>query len=118
MVSSLVRPLKAMVTRLERRYFDPALATYESVHRLNNAIMRVYEKAKNDPEITLSQIPILEEMVNKQVDRFWAWTNRRIINVTEACEVFNRSRSTIYRWIKQGKLPNAIKVRGRWQIAI
>ena len=117
MAGSLVSPLKAYITRLERRYFDPALASYEVVHRLNNAIAKVYEKAKKQ-SYDLSQILLIEEEVNKQVDRFWAWTKRKVVNVKEACKIFNRSRSTIYRWIKQGKFANAIKVKGKWRIAL
>lgn len=114
---SLISPLKTFVTKLERKYFNPIVASYDVVHRLNLTISNVFEKAK-DQSYDLSQIGSLEDEVENQVNRFWAWTRRRVITVTEACAIFKRSRSTIYRWIKQGKFLGAMKTAGKWSIAI
>lgn len=111
---SLVSSLKSYVTRLENKYFDPALSRQNVLHRLDTIISNVLDKARDQSLDTY----IVEETVSIQLDRFWAWAKRRIIDVTEACKVFNRSRSTIYRWIKQGKLAHAIKENGRWRIAL
>lgn len=114
----LARPLSSMITRLERRHFNPASASCEvTLHRMNKTIASIYEKAKNK-SYDLTQVYLLDGYINRQIERFWAWSHRRIITVSEACKIFNRSRSTIYRWIKQGRLPHAIKEKGRWQIAL
>lgn len=110
--AQLVRPLTAMITRLERHYFDPSVASCDvTIHRMNQVIASIYEKAQK-------QSYDVDEYINRQITRFWAWSHRTIVTVKEACKLFGRSRSTIYRWIKQGKLPHAIKVSGRWQIAL
>ena len=58
-----------------------------------------------------------EEEVERLVDLFFQWTKRRIVDAKEATSLYRRSRSTIYRWVKQGKL-QAKKVKGRWQIFV
>jgi excisionase family DNA binding protein len=43
------------------------------------------------------------------------WHFRKSMSVKEAAQYHNRSTSTIYRWIKQGKL-DATKANNRWVV--
>jgi predicted DNA-binding transcriptional regulator AlpA len=40
----------------------------------------------------------------------------KLLNITQLCEFFGVSRSTIYEWLKQGRLPPPVKKWGspRW----
>lgn len=60
-------------------------------------------------------IETVEEEITKLVGRFQRWTKTRYLNTVEAGEKHGRSRSTVYRWIKSGKL-QARKRNGRWFI--
>lgn len=110
-VASLTKPLTTMITKLERQYFDPASASCDILHRMSKMTANIYRKAGSD---SLRQV---DEYISQQVDRFWTWIHRRIVTVKEACEIFGRSRSTIYRWIKNGRLA-AVKQKGKWKIAL
>jgi hypothetical protein len=50
-------------------------------------------------------------------DRFMNWTRRRRATTLEAMVLFSRSRSTIYRWLRNGKLFGTKEGR-KWVIAI
>lgn len=50
--------------------------------------------------------------------RFYKWSTRQLMSVKEYAQYCGKSVSTIYRWIKQGKLIAAKNPRGRWAIAV
>lgn len=60
-----------------------------------------------------------EHLVDSFSERFmdWAEGKPKFMTVTEAMEHFQRSRSTIYRWIKSGRI-DAMKQGRFWRIAV
>ena len=72
------------------------------------------DKYKLFPQMA-SFIDTVEDELERLVDHFFEWSNRELIDTKTAAEKYDRSPSTIYRWIKQGKLA-AKKVSGRWEI--
>jgi excisionase family DNA binding protein len=57
----------------------------------------------------------VDDLVGTVADRFIDWHYRKTMRVKDAAMYHNRSASTIYRWIKQGKL-DATKVNGKWVV--
>lgn len=58
-----------------------------------------------------------EEFVEEIADRFLRFMYRKTMTTREAMDHFGKSRSTIYRWIRCGKL-NAIKQGRHWVVAV
>lgn len=101
-------------------YWNPSSAPTKVGRIWSEAMNTAWDELKDlesfsfHPEINEFLVTIEDEL-DSLVDKFFDWTNREVISAKEAAETYNRSTSTIYRWIKQGKL-QAKKVRGRWQI--
>lgn len=68
------------------------------------------------PELE-QEVDQVDDTVEALADRFLKWARRKVINTTDAMGIFKRSRSTIYRWIRAGKLA-AQKINGRWAIIV
>lgn len=62
-------------------------------------------------EVAATAMDQQESVADQLID----WMSRKGITVAEAAQKFNRSKSTIYRWIKAGKLAAAKRDR-RWII--
>lgn len=116
-----LRLLTDYVVELSNDYFDPRTAPATVVSELNRIAAIAYAElellkpwviADNELEKFASSV---EEEIDDIIDTFWSWSGRTIINVKEAARLHERHPSTIYRWIKSGKL-QAKKVNGRWQI--
>ena len=60
-------------------------------------------------------IETAENEIDGIIQSFMAWTEQQVMTAKEAAEKYNRSTSTIYRWIKQGKLEGRKNGR-RWEI--
>jgi len=122
-VMQLMKKRVELIEDLEQNHFRPELAdcsalmelvasTYQ-IEQLNNELKRyiIFDQSLGD--LTDS----IDDFIGDSADRFMIWTARKAISVKEAMSVFNRSKSTIYRWIRAGKL-NAKKESGRWIIAL
>lgn len=116
-----IQSLSGYVQGVANDYFDPRTAPASVVTVLNTLANKAYVElelmmpfARYDESIVAFTDEV-EEQIESVIDQFWAWSDRSIVTVKEAAELYGKSASTIYRWIKQGKL-QAKKVKGRWQI--
>lgn len=105
-----LRSLSRYVTDVTTTYFDPRQAPSSVVTHLNALVTSAYA------EIThIDHVTYIEDRVDQVVNQFWKWSDRKILSVKEIAQQLGKSCSTVYRWIKQGKL-QAQKYKGRWQV--
>lgn len=115
---------KGFVRDLEKAYFipqgDPWNEYSPALHELGATVEVACDNLKKygifDPSL-IEFADQAEDSVGDAADQFMAWAFRRGVTVKEAAEIYSRSKSTIYRWIKSGKL-DAVKVGRRWVIAV
>lgn len=100
----LLHILERYVSRIERVLWNPKSAPYSVVLRLDDMV-----------KSALLTSP--EEHITPIVERFMSWAQRKVVTALEAALFYGKSRSTIYRWIKAGKL-RAKKVKAQWQIIL
>lgn len=121
-VSDALSSFGSIIHNLELKDLFPRFATMHLVERLTkyehevdviNQEIRRYGLFDSSLQDSADEV---DEIVGSLADRFRKWTRRTVITVTDACEKFSRSKSTIYRWIKAGKLI-AQKIDHRWVIA-
>jgi hypothetical protein len=122
-VVQVIKHRIAFIEDLEENNFRPDLedcsiplklvASTRQIERLNEELKRYIMFDQSLGEYTDS----IEDFIGDSADRFMTWAERKTISVKDAMSVFNRSKSTIYRWIRAGKL-NAKKESGRWMIAL
>lgn len=112
----------SFVTHLEDTHLHPELADCTipcdfdvSTTRLEGIKEQVQRYSLFDPSL-LSYVDEVDQEIGDLADRFLDWANRKMISTKDAMEKFSRSQSTIYRWIRSGKL-KAVKEKGRWLIA-
>lgn len=117
----LINNLEEYVNLIKDRFFDPNNAPSWVVTNLNELSEKAWNQLEQIQAFLATDerlhefISLVESQIERIIDLFWSWSNRKIINVKEAAELHGKHRSTIYRWIKKGKL-DAEKVNGRWQI--
>jgi excisionase family DNA binding protein len=110
------------IRSLEKNHFFPHLMAEDSlvmtVTESAAAVESLNDELKKyvlfDPSLEKA-LDKVEDLVGTVADRFIDWNIRKTMTVKEAAQLHNRSASTIYRWIKQGKL-DATKVNRRWVI--
>lgn len=113
----------AFVENLERHHFHPELAECTLPLYFTdqaNYIDAINEQIKRYSLLDSSLAAYtddIDELIGLIADRFMSWTQRKLVSTKEAMQIFKRSKSTIYRWIRAGKL-NAQKQGGRWQIFV
>ena len=118
---SNLRFLTDYVETLSNEYFDPRTAPTTVADELNRITAIAYAELELVKPWVMTDNGLeefvwsVEEEIEHIIDKFWSWTGRDIISVKEAAQLHERHPSTIYRWIKSGKLP-AKKVGGKWQI--
>jgi hypothetical protein len=122
-VMQLIKKRIEFIEDLENNHFRPELAdcsipmqlvaSTHQIERINDELKRYIMFDQSLGELTDS----IDDFIGDTADRFMTWTERKTISVKDAMSVFNRSKSTIYRWIRAGKL-NAKKESGRWIIAM
>jgi excisionase family DNA binding protein len=130
LISNLKLQLQHVVTQaiyfvsgLERTDFYPELANTSVAIRMVKLSDHMQSLNDELSKYVIFQLELQQEVdqVNDMIaalgERFVKWMKRERISVTEALVRFSRSRSTIYRWIKSGKI-NAIKVGRFWVIAV
>lgn len=116
-----LRVLTEYVNDLSYDYFDPRTAPTTVVSELNRIAALAYAELELLQPWVMTDYGLEEFVLGVEteidciIDEFWSWSGRTIIDVKEAARLHERHPSTIYRWIKNGKLP-AKKVNGRWQI--
>lgn len=110
------------VRALERTSFFPALITgADHMHTMNELAVTVDETIDELEKYAIFDRSLEElceevrDLVGEAADRFTSWNFRRTCSAKEAAEMHNRSVSTIYRWIREGRL-DATKVNGRWVV--
>lgn len=113
--------LEKLIEHIEKEFFNPKDATSElgmywnkQVTALRDRIYGLQDDYKLFPEM-VDFLQTVDGEVDKIVKRFWKWADREIVTVKEAAEMIGRSRWTVYRWIKAGKLIGQ-KVGRCWQI--
>jgi excisionase family DNA binding protein len=121
----LVRALiqhESFVIHLEDTHLHPELADCtipcefdQSTRRVEKIKEQVEQYSLFDPSL-LDYIEQVDQEIGNIADRFLGWAHRKMISTREAMDKFGRSQSTIYRWIRSGKL-QAVKERGRWLIS-
>jgi excisionase family DNA binding protein len=130
LITDLKRQMKHVVTQcsyfingLETSDFFPELADASVAIRmvdLSNQLQSLNDELNKyvlfQPQLQ-EEVDQVDDLIASFGDRFVKWMNRTTISVTEATLRFNRSRSTIYRLIKSGKI-NAIKIGRFWVIAV
>lgn len=102
------------------KYWNPKEAPFTMCGLWSEAMAVAWEELERLDKYKLfprmaSFIDTVEDELDRLVDRFFQWSDRVVIDTKAAAEKYDRSPSTIYRWIKQGKL-DAKKVNGRWEI--
>lgn len=117
-----VSTYEKFVENLQEIYFNPATAptsAAQNMVRLQNqveACISYLEKFMTLGFDLADYINSVYDRTERATDIFFAWSGRKVVSVKEACEIHGKSRSTIYRWIKQGKL-QAVKEGRKWVIA-
>jgi hypothetical protein len=120
---SVLRKLEYFIANLEQNEFYPSHVPLSVGYELSALSSKVQHISTELDKYSLFDSSVMEytDSIDLQLerfaDRFWSWTNRRFISVTEATELYGKSRSTIYRWLKSGKL-NGQKQSYRWVIAV
>lgn len=116
-----VESLESYAEEVLVEYFDPREAKWEVVQAFSEMSAAIdfaeLEKLKLFDDSLEDFIAGIEHAAQGIAERFKQWTQREMINTRQAMEHYGRSRSTIYRWIKSGKL-TARKVGRFWQIAL
>jgi excisionase family DNA binding protein len=122
MYSSLQR-IVMFVSTIERDYFLPGLIDCTFINEIGDLVKHTQVVIDELSKWVLFDADLqeyirqMENAVDMWTDRFLKWSQRKPISVSEAVDIFHRSRSTIYRWIKKGKL-NARKSGRYWVIAV
>src|SRR5689334_21759612 len=71
-----------------------------------------------------SKLPLCNKRANLRIDKhfrsFYCRILKQYINAQEASKILNVHRSTVIRWIKDGKLPGSIRLPGTkaWRIPL
>jgi excisionase family DNA binding protein len=117
-----VRQHVGFVRYLEKNDFFPHLLTDSSyadtLRELAVAVESVNDELRKYAIFDSSlgnDTDAVDDLVGTVADRFMDWHFRKSMSVKEAAQYHNRSTSTIYRWIKQGKL-DATKANNRWVV--
>ena len=111
-----------LLESIEQKYWNPLAAPVTVGSLWSESMNYAWEELGNMEKYRLfpqmSQfIDMAELELERLVDRFFEWSEREVTDTKTIAEKYDRSASTIYRWIKQGKL-NAKKVNGRWEILV
>ena len=121
----LVRALiqhESFIIHLENTHLHPELADCTIPCEFDGSTRKVEELKEQIGRYSLfdssiaSYIDMVDQEIGDLADRFLDWAHRKTISTREAMQKFGRSQSTIYRWIRSGKL-KAVKERGRWLIS-
>lgn len=119
---SHIRQLRQFVSWAESRFFDPMDASTEVPSILNELadpaweLHEQLEKLGQYNEEAAEMATILENEIEACIARFWKWSKRTFMTAQEAAEKYGKHRTTIYRWIKKGKIRAEKDERGRWKI--
>jgi hypothetical protein len=121
-ISETLYSYSEVIWNLEANNLFPNLADILLITRLTKFVTKIdglNQQLRNyglfDPGLH-DYADEVDDLIEELARRFQKWTRRTVITVTDACKKFTRSRSTMYRWIKSGKLI-AQKIDGRWLIA-
>jgi hypothetical protein len=120
---SVLRKLKCFIMNLEQNEFYPSLLPLSVGQEYGSLSTRVQYINTELDKYDLFDASVVQytDSIDSQLegiaDRFWDYMNRKFFSVTEAMGLVGKSRSTIYRWIKSGKLV-AQKENRRWVIAM
>lgn len=122
---SLNSAIEEMAVHVESAWRTPGQLSVAQTYAMSQMYQLCYRLNTNLDEYS-AYYPGLRELVNElseDIDEMGSRFNQRIetevsvISTNEAMERFSRSRSTIYRWIKNGKL-KAEKQGRQWAIFI
>lgn len=118
---SVIVELETFATQFKQEYFNPKsvpswafrIWMEEAQHAWDSIDeFRQYVYLGKEFE---SFIETIELETDRIIQDFMGWTERKALTAKEIAEKYNRSTSTVYRWIKQGKL-EARKNGRRWEI--
>lgn len=119
-IMGYVAELEQLMDSIDERYFDPADAPSSVLQIWSEATNVIWDEMEAVEQYSMFDefqafLSTAEEELLKLVSRFNHWTRRKVVDTKEAANMINRSRSSVYYWIKTGKL-EARKVNGRWFI--
>lgn len=119
-LTAAVRQHVGFIRYLEKNDFFPHLiadSSYaQTLAELASAVESVNDELRKYVLFDSSldyETEAVSDLVGTIADRFIDWNFRKSMSVKETAAFHERSTSTIYRWIRQGKL-DATKVNGRW----